>query len=214
MDNVEELVRRVSFPVYQDTARGNIWNLLGGGKDDVLFYDKCGMLTYHIRYPDSLLSKHHFQDGLWGTYYSNPCSCDPNSPRESQHNSYQSNENSQPSHQDHHEQQHHNHHHGDHQHHHHGRVGRQRRHVNHRKQEGVQNVHALKKVRAADSVPMFHEDCRHDDTLCQVLSSTRLRFRKRYKARRISRLVSRQNSHRNGKGIRLSINAKSNAMDE
>jgi hypothetical protein len=55
MDNVGELSRRVSFPVYQDTRRNNIWGRLGGNKDDILIYDRyhCffpGLLTPNLTY--------------------------------------------------------------------------------------------------------------------------------------------------------------------
>lgn len=80
VDNVGELTRRVSFPVYQDTEAQGLWELLRGGKDDTLIYDRCGKLTLHIPYPDSLLSKRHFQVALFEAYFSNPCSCDPTQP--------------------------------------------------------------------------------------------------------------------------------------
>ena len=43
---------------------------------------RCGKLTKHIPYPDSLLSKRHFQVALFNAYFGNPCNCDP-----TQHNS-------------------------------------------------------------------------------------------------------------------------------
>ncbi|KAH3769004.1 hypothetical protein DPMN_170250 [Dreissena polymorpha] len=43
VDNVGELARRVSFPVYQDTERAQIWSQLGGEKDDLLVYDRYGI---------------------------------------------------------------------------------------------------------------------------------------------------------------------------
>ncbi|KAL4236278.1 Selenoprotein P [Mactra antiquata] len=80
IDNVGELARRVSFPVYQDTNRNNIWSSLGGGKDDVFIYDRCGLLTEHIPYPRSLLNRRDFQAALWQAYFSNPCDCTPTDP--------------------------------------------------------------------------------------------------------------------------------------
>ena len=40
VDNVGELARRVNFPVYQDTEAQGLWELLQGGKDDTLIYDR------------------------------------------------------------------------------------------------------------------------------------------------------------------------------
>lgn len=40
VDNVGEIARRVSFPVYQDTSGNDIWSMLNGGKDDILIYDR------------------------------------------------------------------------------------------------------------------------------------------------------------------------------
>jgi len=43
------LKRIASFPVYQDSeATGDIWNTLGGGKDDFFVYDRCGKLVEYI----------------------------------------------------------------------------------------------------------------------------------------------------------------------
>ena len=40
VDNVGEIARRVSFPVYQDTDSQGLWELLQGGKDDIFIYDR------------------------------------------------------------------------------------------------------------------------------------------------------------------------------
>lgn len=118
VENVGELARRVSFPVYQDTEAQGLWELLQGGKDDTLIYDRCGRLTRHIPYPESLLSKRNFQDALFDAYYNNPCNCVESSaatgdlPQESVS-----------------PQRHHPHHSGQHSRNRHGRRNRQRRHA-------------------------------------------------------------------------------------
>jgi len=52
---IRELTRRVSFPVYQEPASLNIMGMLGGVKDDILIYDRCGLLVDHFTMPFSYL---------------------------------------------------------------------------------------------------------------------------------------------------------------
>ena len=53
--SISELTRRVSFPVYQEPANQDIMAMLGGKKDDILIYDRCGRLVYHWKMPQSYL---------------------------------------------------------------------------------------------------------------------------------------------------------------
>lgn len=189
LDNVGELVRRVSFPVYQDTVRNNIWRSLRGRKDDLLIYDRCGYLTYHIPYPRSLLNRHEFQNGLWNTYFSNPCNC------ESVHSSYVQSETqqaqvpdrgqSQHGHgQQQHQHQHHHHHHGHSRH----RVRRHQRHPGHNSPQPSSGI-TLHRDRWSEIFSNRISKCRFDDTLCHILYSNGIRFRKRHE-RFVNRLLS------------------------
>ena len=54
-DTITELTNRVSFPVYQEPASQDIMGMLGGVKDDILIYDRCGLLAYHFSMPFSYL---------------------------------------------------------------------------------------------------------------------------------------------------------------
>ncbi|PIK33681.1 putative selenoprotein P [Apostichopus japonicus] len=72
------LTERVNFPVYQDTDSLNIWSLLDGEKDDMLIYDRCGQLTYHVRMPYSDLGYSIVQQVIGFTVQGNdPCTCTP-----------------------------------------------------------------------------------------------------------------------------------------
>lgn len=102
-----ELARRVTFPVYQDTETQGLWELLQGGKDDTLIYDRCGQLTRHIPYPDSLLRHRHFQDAMFEAYYHNPCNCVINTSQPvSSHSAQDTPRDSLQRHQPHHSRQH------------------------------------------------------------------------------------------------------------
>lgn len=66
----------MSFPVYQETADEPVWSVLGGDKDDVFIYDRCGRLAYFIPFPLSVtLPGRHpvVEEALNTTYYSSPC---------------------------------------------------------------------------------------------------------------------------------------------
>lgn len=52
---IKLLTEKVSFPVYQEPASQDIMGLLGGRKDDILIYDRCGLLVDHFSMPHSYL---------------------------------------------------------------------------------------------------------------------------------------------------------------
>lgn len=64
----------VEFRVYQDRADVNVWTLLGGKRDDVFVYDKCGRLTEHIPFPRSSVSQNAVEAAVMRTYLHDPCS--------------------------------------------------------------------------------------------------------------------------------------------
>lgn len=70
------LYRRISFPLYQDTPRTQVWNRLLGEKDDFLIYDRCGQLAYHISLPYSYLGYPYVELAINGVYEGvHPCNC-------------------------------------------------------------------------------------------------------------------------------------------
>ena len=52
---ISQLTSRVSFPVYQEPVSQDIMGMLGGAKDDILIYDRCGLLVKHFSMPYSYL---------------------------------------------------------------------------------------------------------------------------------------------------------------
>lgn len=52
---ISELTDRVSFPVYQEPAKQDIMGKLKGVKDDILIYDRCGLLVDHFTMPYSYM---------------------------------------------------------------------------------------------------------------------------------------------------------------
>lgn len=170
---------------------------------------RCGKLTYHIPYPLSLLNRRDFQLALWDTYFGNPCNCDPSSSESnsdtaqtqqghgshdrSPHHSRTSN--SGP----HHHTQHHHHHHS--HHHDHQRASRLRRSVRdtRRENEGHEHSHGarndlritLHRNRMAEILSNRISKCRFEDTLCHILYSNGIRYRRRH-ARLANRLLQNQ----------------------
>jgi hypothetical protein len=71
-----KLRERVTFPVYQEGFFSRIWKALHGRKDDILVYDRCGFLTYHLRMPYSFLTYPYVESAILVTYYrDDPCNC-------------------------------------------------------------------------------------------------------------------------------------------
>ncbi|KAJ1169496.1 hypothetical protein NDU88_001389 [Pleurodeles waltl] len=71
-----ELKRRApdGVPVYQQKPEEpDIWEILGGEKDDFLIYDRCGRLTFHIRLPYSYLHFPYVEAAIRSTYLKDHC---------------------------------------------------------------------------------------------------------------------------------------------
>ncbi|XP_076355808.1 uncharacterized protein LOC143249579 [Tachypleus tridentatus] len=69
------LNRRVTFPVYQETSNEEVWSVLKGGKDDMFVYDRCGVLSYYIPFPQSVITRNNpiIAAAIFSTYFGNPC---------------------------------------------------------------------------------------------------------------------------------------------
>jgi len=48
LDDQDELVKKCSFPLLQDSAEVNAWDLHAGKKDDIFIYDAEGKLLHHL----------------------------------------------------------------------------------------------------------------------------------------------------------------------
>ncbi|XP_078621596.1 selenoprotein Pb-like [Branchiostoma floridae x Branchiostoma japonicum] len=70
---IDEIKRRVSFPVYQDTALTDVWGQLDGEKDDFIVYDRCGRLAKHIRMPQANMDNSDVEDAIRAVYEESPC---------------------------------------------------------------------------------------------------------------------------------------------
>ncbi|KAL7391689.1 hypothetical protein ABVT39_012939 [Epinephelus coioides] len=57
----------------QDEQQPDIWQALGGEKDDFLIYDRCGRLTYHISLPYSIIGQGHIEGAIKDTYCKRVC---------------------------------------------------------------------------------------------------------------------------------------------
>lgn len=71
-----ELKKRapMGVPVYQqDPLQQDVWETLGGEKDDFLIYDRCGKLTFHIPLPYSFLHRPYIEAAVLATYHKDIC---------------------------------------------------------------------------------------------------------------------------------------------
>ncbi|XP_078658280.1 selenoprotein P-like [Branchiostoma floridae x Branchiostoma belcheri] len=68
-----ELERRANFPIYQDSWSQDIWGKLHVAKDDILVYDRCGRLAYHLRLPRAFLGNSHTEEAIRAAYRQSPC---------------------------------------------------------------------------------------------------------------------------------------------
>lgn len=73
-----ELKRRAppDVPVYQQgPLQNDVWEALDGDKDDFLIYDRCGLLTFHVVLPYTLLNYPYVEAAIRATYFKNICNC-------------------------------------------------------------------------------------------------------------------------------------------
>lgn len=57
----------------QDEQQPDVWQALGGEKDDFLIYDRCGRLTHHISLPYSIIGQGHVDSAIKDTYCKRIC---------------------------------------------------------------------------------------------------------------------------------------------
>ncbi|KAG7489711.1 hypothetical protein JOB18_018357 [Solea senegalensis] len=57
----------------QDEQMPDVWQTLGGDKDDFLVYDRCGRLTHHISLPYSIIGQGHVEGAIKDTYCNRIC---------------------------------------------------------------------------------------------------------------------------------------------
>ncbi|XP_077517059.1 selenoprotein P-like [Amblyomma americanum] len=82
----EHLEQRVSFAVHQESEQEPVWSIMGGSKDDVFIFDRCGRLSYYVPFPISLVLPGYLpvvEDALRRTYDGTPCGlmCQDNTDR-------------------------------------------------------------------------------------------------------------------------------------
>lgn len=57
----------------QDKQQPDVWQTLGGEKDDFLIYDRCGRLTHHISLPYTIIGQGHVESAIKDTYCKRIC---------------------------------------------------------------------------------------------------------------------------------------------
>jgi len=67
-----ELGQLVNFTVYQSSRQNNYWSQLGGLKDDVFIYDKCGRLSYFVPFPYSFVPMRFVELAIRSTHVDSP----------------------------------------------------------------------------------------------------------------------------------------------
>lgn len=57
----------------QGEQQPDVWQTLGGEKDDFFIYDRCGRLTQHISLPYSIIGQGHVESAIKDTYCKRIC---------------------------------------------------------------------------------------------------------------------------------------------
>ncbi|CAM4715790.1 unnamed protein product [Leuciscus chuanchicus] len=66
--------RLLNITLYaQDLTQPDVWQAVNAEKDDILVYDRCGRLTYHLSLPYTILSHPHVEEAIRKTYCDGIC---------------------------------------------------------------------------------------------------------------------------------------------
>lgn len=66
--------RLLNITLYaQDLSQPDAWQAVNAEKDDILVYDRCGRLTYHLSLPYTILSHPHVEEAIKHTYCDRIC---------------------------------------------------------------------------------------------------------------------------------------------
>uniref|UniRef100_A0A671PHS2 Selenoprotein P N-terminal domain-containing protein n=1 Tax=Sinocyclocheilus anshuiensis TaxID=1608454 RepID=A0A671PHS2_9TELE len=66
--------RLMNITLYaQDLSQPDVWQAVNAEKDDILVYDRCGRLTYHLSLPYTNLSHPHVEEAIRLTYCDGIC---------------------------------------------------------------------------------------------------------------------------------------------
>lgn len=57
----------------QQEEQPDVWQTLGGEKDDFFIYDRCGRLTHHVSLPYSVIGHGHVEKGIKEAYCKRVC---------------------------------------------------------------------------------------------------------------------------------------------
>uniref|UniRef100_A0A8C2JPP6 Selenoprotein P N-terminal domain-containing protein n=1 Tax=Cyprinus carpio TaxID=7962 RepID=A0A8C2JPP6_CYPCA len=66
--------RLMNIALYaQDLSQPDLWEAVNAEKDDILVYDSCGRLTYHLSLPYTILSHPHVEEAIRNTFCGGIC---------------------------------------------------------------------------------------------------------------------------------------------
>lgn len=69
---LSELQDLVNYTVFENPHHSQYWSVLGGLRDDVLVYDKCGRLAYYVPFPRSDVRMMFVQLAIRAAYLDSP----------------------------------------------------------------------------------------------------------------------------------------------
>ena len=67
-----------SVPVYQDNTQARVWEMYKAETFDVVIFDKCNRVVFHLSLPESVVQKGFIKESLIAAYTKKQCSqsCD------------------------------------------------------------------------------------------------------------------------------------------
>lgn len=134
--------RLLNITLYaQDLSQPDVWLTVNAEKDDILVYDRCGRLTYHLSLPYTILSNPHVEEAIRHTYCDGICGeCNIESSLQLEECKKSIDVNKSAEEEQHQPHNHHGHHEHGHHGHHHGSAERHRHHHHHHHHHGQQQV--------------------------------------------------------------------------
>jgi hypothetical protein len=62
-----------SINVYQDTEKEKVWESYNANKDDMIIFDSCDRLVYHLKLPETVITSGKVKEALKKAYKENIC---------------------------------------------------------------------------------------------------------------------------------------------
>ena len=70
---IESFKSAKSISVYQDNYKARVWELYKAEMDDIIIFDECNQLVFHLTWPDSMINTGKVKESIIKSFSENLC---------------------------------------------------------------------------------------------------------------------------------------------